>query len=91
MPDGKMIAQDEQKAVHIGSYRVIDSSNVIVLVDNANTNTATVPFYFPSTDEVVLEFPAETRTDRLDYPLPNTPYVIQTPGETLMFKRQPSH
>lgn len=58
MPDGKVISQDEHNSLFLGNYAVTGSSNVIVLVDN--TNTITVPFYFSSSNEVILQFPDET-------------------------------
>ena len=60
-PDGKVISQDAQKSMFLGGYTVTGPSNsVVVLVDNTTTNTSTVPFYFLSPNEVIMQFPDET-------------------------------
>jgi hypothetical protein len=57
MPDGRAFSEDEKGSVSLGSYTVINPSNMVAVSDGG---TNMVPFYFPSDNEVILQFPGKT-------------------------------
>jgi hypothetical protein len=57
MPDGKAFSEDAKGNVELGSYLVINPSNMVIVAEDG---TNTVPFYFPSENEVIVGLPSGT-------------------------------
>lgn len=63
LPDGKVVVQDEQTNIHLGSYTMVAQSNLLVLADDGHTNSMVMVYYFPSQNEVILRSPGENREE----------------------------